>query len=65
MDVPLYKQEEPKNVSDFEPGDEYLESEQICITADDEENGGGVEKLDCRMYWSSNANNIILPVVYK
>ena len=40
MDVPLYKQEEPKNVSDFEPGDEYLESEQICITADDEENGG-------------------------
>ena len=36
--VPGDKQEEPKNVSDFEPGDEYLESEQICITADDEEN---------------------------
>jgi hypothetical protein len=39
--VPGSKQEEPKNVSVFEPGDEYIETEQVCVAADDEINKDG------------------------
>ena len=34
--VPGSKEEAPKNVSVFEPGDEYVGEEQVCVIADDE-----------------------------
>ena len=34
--VPGDKQEEPKNVSVFEPGDEYSESEQLCVSEEED-----------------------------
>lgn len=38
--VPGDKQEEPKNVSVFESGDEYSGGDQVCIVTDDDETGG-------------------------
>jgi hypothetical protein len=34
--VPGNKQEEPKNVSIFEPGDEYIGSDQACVVEEED-----------------------------